>query len=80
MWNDEAEYLIRPDREAVSAPNGFYELSGYALPQRQANSLRRILVAVLLLAGLMGGAFQAVQALRLAVTVMAKSHRHTHHR
>ena len=80
MSNHEYEYLTRPDWEAVSAPNGFYELSANVMPRRQANTVRRLLVAVLLLAGLLGGAFQAVQSLRIVAAVVHSPRKHTQHR
>ena len=80
MFNSECEYLTRPDWEAVSAPNGFYELSANAIPRRQANIVRRAVIAVLLMAGLLGGAFQALQSLRIVAAVVHSPHKHTQHR
>ena len=79
MSNYECEYRTRPDWEAVSDPNGLYELSANAMPRRQANTVRRLLIAVLLLAGLLGGAFQAVQSLRIVAAVVHSPHKHTQH-
>ena len=80
MSNRESEYLTRPDWEAVSAPNGFYELSAQAIPQRQAQTVRRILVGVLLIAGLLGAAFQAVQSLRIVSAVIHSPQKHMQQR
>jgi hypothetical protein len=80
MSNHEYEYLTRPDWAAVSAPNGFYELSADTIPRRQANVVRRAVIVVLLLAGLLGGAFQAVQSLRIVAAVVHSPHKHTQHR
>ena len=56
------------------APYGFFSMSAAFVPRSLARTMRRFFFFVLVIAGLAGAAFQAIQCARLVSHVVATPH------
>lgn len=76
-WHSDWDYDGNPDGWNDGRAHGIFGTSAAIVPRTLAKRLWRVIVAVIIVAGLAGGAFQAYQASRIVARVVSSPHDHT---
>ncbi len=75
-WNQDWDYGGNPDGWDDGRCHGIFGTSAANVPRSLSGTFRRVILAVLLIAGFCGAAFQAFQSLRIVARIVNGSHVH----
>lgn len=75
-WHQDWDYGGNPEGWNDGRCHGVYGTSAAIVPRPLARTLRSLILVVLLIAGFVGAAFQAVQCARIVARIVSKPHVH----